>query len=149
MIRNVFRKFSSTKSEKTYDAIILGAGHNGLSVYFSSPYLDKIAILPFYLLAGLIAASYLSKAGLRVLVLEKRAVVGGAAVTEIVDDKILNKFGLEVKMSRASYLAGLLRPVVIKELELGSLFTYLPRSPSSFTPTRYLSSVVQLTILFL
>ncbi len=46
-------------SASTYDAVIVGGGHNGL-----------------------VCAAYLAKAGLKVVVLERRAVVGGAAVTE-------------------------------------------------------------------
>ena len=57
-------------------------------------------------------------------------------MTENVVDTHLEALGLDVKMSRASYLAGLLRPTVIEELGLKDLFTYLPRNPSSFTPTR-------------
>jgi len=55
-------------------------------------------------------------------------VVGGAAVTE----ELVNGF----KFSRASYLAGLLRPQIITDLALEKHgFKYLPRDPSSFTPT--------------
>ena len=57
-------------------------------------------------------------------------------MTEEVSDSVLESLGLKVKMSRASYLAGLLRPVVIRELNLQDRFHYLPRDPSSFTPTR-------------
>lgn len=93
-----------------YDTIIVGGGHNGL-----------------------VAAAYLAKAGLKPLVLERRHVVGGAAITE----EVVKGF----KFSRASYLAGLLRPHIIKDLELEKYgFKYLPRSPSSFTPTRLDSS---------
>jgi phytoene dehydrogenase-like protein len=89
-----------------YDAIVIGGGHNGL-----------------------VTSAYLSKAGLRTLVLERRHVVGGAAVTE----EMVPGF----KFSRASYLAGLFRPHIIKELELEKHgFKYLPRNPSSFTPTK-------------
>lgn len=87
------------------DAIIVGGGHNGL-----------------------VAAAYLAKQGLDVLVLERRNLLGGAAVTE----EIVHGF----KFSRASYLAGLLRPQIITELGLEKHgFKYLPRDPSSFTPT--------------
>ncbi len=87
------------------DAIIVGGGHNGL-----------------------VAAAYLARAGLDVLVLERRHVVGGAAITE----EVVPGF----KFSRASYLAGLLRPQIIQELGLEDRgFKYLPRDPSSFTPT--------------
>lgn len=68
-------------AQKKRDVIIIGGGHNGL-----------------------VAASYLAKHGLDVLVLERRHVVGGAAITE----EIIPGF----KFSRASYLAGLLRPQV-------------------------------------
>jgi len=73
--------------------------------------------------------------GLKVLVLERRHVVGGAAVTE----EVVPGF----KFSRASYLAGLLRPRVIEELELARHgFQYLPRDPSSFTPTPWYVMVI-------
>lgn len=55
-------------------------------------------------------AAYLSKAGKSVAVLERRRVLGGAAVTE----EIIPGF----KFSRASYLLSLLRPQIVKDLEL-------------------------------
>lgn len=70
-----------------FDAIVIGAGHNGLT-----------------------AAGYLGKAGLRTLVLERRHVVGGAAVTE--------EFHPGYRNSIASYVVSLLRPEVIRDLEL-------------------------------
>ncbi|XP_071793138.1 pyridine nucleotide-disulfide oxidoreductase domain-containing protein 2-like [Asterias amurensis] len=70
-----------------YDAIIIGAGHNGLT-----------------------ASAYLQKAGLKTLVLERRHVIGGAAVTE----EIVPGF----KFSRCSYVLSLLRPEIYEELEL-------------------------------
>eukprot|EP00808_Paulinella_micropora_P031384 g59330.t1 len=83
--------------------IVVGAGHNGL-----------------------VAAAYLAKRGIDVLLLERRHVVGGAAVTE----ELFPGF----RYSRASYLAGLLRPCVIQELQLEKYgFKYLPRDTSSFT----------------
>ncbi|MDR6953283.1 phytoene dehydrogenase-like protein [Ancylobacter sp. 3268] len=72
---------------KSYDAIIIGAGHNGL-----------------------VCANYLAKAGQKVLVLERRDVVGGAAVTE----EIAPGF----RASIFSYLMSLLHPRIIRELEL-------------------------------
>ena len=87
-----------------YDVIVIGAGHNGLT-----------------------AAAYMSRAGRRVLVLERRTVIGGCAVTE--------ELWPGFKISRASYVAGLLRPAVIDELHLArNGLTLLPRTPSSFTP---------------
>jgi phytoene dehydrogenase-like protein len=87
-----------------YDAIIIGAGHNGLT-----------------------AAAYLARAGRRVLVLERRHLVGGCAVTE--------ELWPGFRISRASYVAGLLRPIVIDELQLADHgLALLPRAPSSFTP---------------
>ena len=89
----------------TRDVIIVGGGHNGL-----------------------VSAAYLARQGLDVLVLERRHVVGGAAVTE----ELYPGF----KFSRASYLAGLLRPSIITELGLEKFgFEYIPRDPSSFTPS--------------
>src|SRR5262245_10493684 len=70
-----------------YDVIVIGAGHNGLT-----------------------AAAYLGKAGLRTLVLERRAVGGGAAVTE--------EFHPGYRNSIASYVLSLLRPEIIRDLDL-------------------------------
>lgn len=90
--------------KKSYDAIVIGAGHNGL-----------------------VCASYLAKTGKKVLVLEKRHLVGGAAVTE----EIIPGF----KFSRASYLCSLLRKDIIDQLELKKHgLELLFRNPSSFTP---------------
>jgi phytoene dehydrogenase-like protein len=88
----------------TYDAIIIGAGHNGL-----------------------VTAAYLARAGKKVLVLERRDVLGGACVTEEVWPGY--------KVSTAAYVNSLLRPEIIRDLELKKYgFEMLPRSPSSFTP---------------
>lgn len=90
----------------SYDCIVIGGGHNGL-----------------------VCAAYLSKAGMKTLVVERRHLLGGAAVTE----EIVPGY----KFSRASYLAGLLRPQIIEDLQLHKHgFKYLPRNPSSFTPTK-------------
>ena len=59
---------------------------------------------------GLVCAAYLAKAGKQVLVLERRNVVGGAAVTE--------EFHPGFRNSVASYTVSLLQPKVIAELEL-------------------------------
>ncbi len=97
-------RWCSTQSNaREVDVVVIGAGHNGLT-----------------------SASYLARAGFKVLVLERREVVGGAAVTENVVP--------EYKFSRASYLAGLLRPKVVKELGLRDIVLH-NREPSSFTPT--------------
>src|SRR3989440_5564732 len=88
----------------SYDVIIIGAGHNGL-----------------------VTAAYLARAGWRVLVLERRELVGGACVTE--------ELWPGVKVSTASYVNSLLRPEIIRDLELQRHgFELLPRNPSSFTP---------------
>src|SRR5437660_12920875 len=89
-----------------YDAIIIGAGHNGL-----------------------VTACYLARAGWKVLVLERRYVVGGACVTE----EVFPGF----KVSTAAYVNSLFLKEIIKDLKLhGHGFALLERSPSSFTPFR-------------
>jgi phytoene dehydrogenase-like protein len=70
-----------------YDALVVGAGHNGLT-----------------------CACYLAKAGLKVKLVERRAVVGGAAVTE--------EFHPGFRNSVAAYTVSLLQPTVIRELRL-------------------------------
>ncbi|KAL5471389.1 hypothetical protein EMCRGX_G029503 [Ephydatia muelleri] len=96
----------STLGVRSYDAIVVGGGHNGL-----------------------VAAAYLAKAGKRVAVLERRHVLGGAAVTE----EIIPGY----KFSRASYALSLLRPQIANDLELKKhgLKVY-HRDYSSFTPIR-------------
>src|SRR3954449_5717008 len=87
-----------------YDAIVIGAGHNGL-----------------------VTAAYLARAGRKVLVLERRDVIGGACVTE--------ELWPGFKVSTAAYVNSLLRPEIIRDLELKKHgFEMLPRSPSSFSP---------------
>lgn len=86
-----------------YDAIIIGGGHNGLT-----------------------AAAYLAKSGKKVLVLERRHVLGGAAVTE----EIYPGF----KYSVCSYVVSLLRPEVIRELELPKYDLEIIPLDSTFTP---------------
>ncbi|HYL22208.1 MAG TPA: NAD(P)/FAD-dependent oxidoreductase [Gemmatimonadales bacterium] len=87
-----------------YDVVIVGAGHNGL-----------------------VTAAYLARAGMQVLVLERRELVGGACVTE--------ELWPGFKVSTAAYVNSLFRPEIIRDLELARHgFELLPRSPSSFTP---------------
>jgi phytoene dehydrogenase-like protein len=87
-----------------YDAIIIGAGHNGL-----------------------VTACYLAKAGKKVLVLERRDVVGGACVTE----EAFPGF----KVSTAAYVNSLFRKEIIDDLKLhDNGFELLERLPSSFSP---------------
>ena len=95
------------------DALIVGGGHNGL-----------------------VCAAYLAAAGLKVTVLERRAVVGGAAVTE--------EFHPGFRNSVASYTVSLLNPKVIRDLNLAAHgLRIVERRMSNFLPTadgRYLCS---------
>ena len=86
-----------------YDVIVIGAGHNGLT-----------------------HAAYLAQAGKKVLVLERRHVIGGAAVTE----EIYPGF----KYSVCSYVVSLLRPEVIRELKLTRGGLEVIPLESTFTP---------------
>jgi phytoene dehydrogenase-like protein len=94
------------------DALIIGGGHNGL-----------------------VCASYLAAAGLKVTVLERRGIVGGAAVTE--------EFHPGFRNSVASYTVSLLNPKVIRDLDLPAHgLRIVERELSNFMPTedgRYLS----------
>jgi phytoene dehydrogenase-like protein len=78
---------------------------------------------------ALTAAAYLARAGLRTVVLERREILGGACVTE--------EPWPGFRVSRAAYVAGLLRPALVAELGLLQRgLTLLPRVPSSYTPDR-------------
>jgi phytoene dehydrogenase-like protein len=81
--------FGMSSSGNSYDAIVIGGGHNGLT-----------------------AASYLGGAGLSTLVLERREMVGGCCVTE--------EIAPGCRASTTSYIASMLRPEVIRDLELAS-----------------------------
>jgi phytoene dehydrogenase-like protein len=88
----------------TYDAVIIGAGHNGLA-----------------------CACYLARGGLKVKVLERRGVVGGAAVTE--------EFHPGFRNSVAAYTVSLLNPKVIRDLRLaGHGLRIVERPYSNFLP---------------
>jgi phytoene dehydrogenase-like protein len=89
---------------RRWDIIIIGAGHNGLA-----------------------CATYLARAGKRVLVLESRERIGGACTIE---EPFPN-----VRMSPCAYLAGLLHPLVIKELNLPERgFEWSPAVNGLFVP---------------
>ncbi len=88
----------------TYDAIIIGGGHNGL-----------------------VTACYLARAKWKVLVLERRSIVGGACVTE----ETFPGF----KVSTAAYVNSLFRPEIVRDLDLKRYgFEAIERDPASFTP---------------
>ena len=86
-----------------YDAIVIGGGHNGLT-----------------------CAAYLARAGRKVLVLERRHVLGGAAVTE----EVFPGF----KFSVCSYVVSLLRPEIIRELDLPRHGLEILPLDGTFTP---------------
>jgi phytoene dehydrogenase-like protein len=86
-----------------YDAIVIGGGHNGLT-----------------------AAAYLARAGRKVLVLERRHVLGGAAVTE----EVFPGFHVSV----CSYVVSLLRPEIIRELDLPRHGLEILPLDGTFTP---------------
>jgi phytoene dehydrogenase-like protein len=88
-----------------YDAVVIGGGHNGL-----------------------ISAAYLARAGMKTLVLEKRHVLGGAAVTE----ELYPGF----RFSVFSYVVSLLRPEIIRELQLPRHGLDILPLDGTFTPLR-------------
>src|SRR5271167_1786603 len=89
---------------ETFDIVLVGAGHNGL-----------------------VAAAYLARAGRRVLVLERRELVGGCAVTE----EIWPGF----RVSTASYLTSLLQERIIRDLELEKFGYHVDaKDPAFFSP---------------
>ncbi len=78
-----------TPRRKSYDAIVIGAGHNGLT-----------------------AAAYLARGGLSTLVIERREIIGGCCVTE--------EIAPGCRASTTSYIASMLRPTIIRDLQLGA-----------------------------
>ena len=90
-------------SENRFDVVIVGGGHNGL-----------------------VTAAYLARAGRRVLVLERRELVGGCSVTE--------EIWPGYRVSTAAYLSSLLQDRIVRELEL-ERFGYLvdPKDPAFFS----------------
>ena len=80
-------RLPTADAPRSYDAIVVGGGHNGLTT-----------------------AAYLARAGLQVVVLERRGILGGACVTEEVWPG--------ARVSRASYVVSMLQPKVVSDLRL-------------------------------
>lgn len=100
----VYTACMGTSNTREWDAVIIGGGHNGL-----------------------VCAAYLARAGRRVLVLERRSVMGGAAVTE--------EFHPGFRNSVASYTVSLLQPRIIRELALAEHgLRVVPRRINNFLP---------------
>ncbi|MGC8473498.1 MAG: phytoene desaturase family protein, partial [Candidatus Dormibacteria bacterium] len=95
---------AGSKGATRYDTVVIGGGHNGL-----------------------VCAAYLARAGQRVLVLERRERVGGAAVTEEVWPGY--------RVSLLSYVVSLLRPAIVEELQLHRFgYRVYPLDPAYFMP---------------
>src|SRR5256885_1494867 len=104
--RTLFHSRSTPEQHRMsqhYDAIVIGGGHNGL-----------------------VNAAYLAKAGKKVLALERRHVLGGAAVTEEIVPGFL--------FSECSYVVSLLRPEIIRELDLPRHGLEILPLDGTFTP---------------
>ncbi|MEW2415385.1 NAD(P)-binding protein [Streptomyces sp. NPDC046866] len=101
--RGAHRRADRPPHRDVYDAVIVGGGHNGL-----------------------VAAAYLARAGRSVLLLERLATTGGAAVST-------RPFaGVEARLSRYSYLVSLLPAKIVRDL--GLRFAVRKRAVSSYTP---------------
>src|ERR1700710_2370605 len=86
-----------------YEAIIIGGGHNGL-----------------------VTAAYLARAGKKVLVLERREMLGGCAVTE--------ELWPGYRVSTGAYLVSLMQERIVRELELERFgYSVIPKDPAFFS----------------
>lgn len=104
-LASVLSLTSLTQPKAAYDAVIVGAGHNGLA-----------------------CAALLAKAGRSVAVFERRAAIGGAAVSE-------RDVWPGYTLSTASYVCSLLDPWLVEELELQRHgLSYYRKDPYAFTP---------------